>query len=189
MNAQKTSTPPKPADTDGEASGSPFGTWIINAFRGIPTSEDLRRTYFWEIRRLGAEETESLAAAKRKNRMQRLWRVQWYRSVRMLTESTKNEELEWRTVFAMIQGHRLLWWRSVGEFDSGVSPLGRLFLAGHAGLSSPSPLELRKISREDAERTVSIFGSGARTTILTESLEAKEELENAVEAALSSKQD
>lgn len=107
----------------------------------------------------------------------------------MLTQSTNNEELEWRTVFAMIQGHRLLWWRSVGEFDTGVSPLGRLFLAGHAGLSSPSPLELRKISREDVERTVSIFGSGARTTILTESLEAKEELENAVEAALSSKQD
>lgn len=167
---------------------SPIATWITNALRGLPTSEDLRRTYFWESRRLGAKETESIAAAKRKARMEKLWRVQWYRSVRMLTENT-NKELEWRTVFAMIQGHRVLWWRSVGDFDNGVPPLGRLFLAGHTGLASPSPLELRKISRDEVERVVCVFGSGERTTVLTESLEAKEELENAVEDALSSKQD
>lgn len=174
--------------TDDETEQSPVVTWISNALRGLPTSEDLRRAYFWESRRLGVKETESLAAAKRKARMQRLWKVQWYRTVRMLTHN-KNQEPEWRTVFAMIQGHRILWWRSVSEFDNGVAPLGKLFLAGHAGLSSPSPLELREISSDDVERVVSVFGSGARTTILSETLEEKEELEKAVEAALSDKQD
>jgi hypothetical protein len=89
----------------------------------------------------------------------------------------------------MIQGRRLLWWRSVGDFDSGVSPLGRLFLAGHAGLSSPSPLELREISPEEVERVVCVFGSGSRVTILAESIEAKAELDKVVEAAVSSKID
>ena len=187
MLSGKSPAPLKTADSDGDAEGSPFAIWVMNALRGLPTSEDLRRAYFWQSRRLGAKETESLAAAKRKARMQRLWRVQWYRSVRMLMH--KDEELEWRTVFAIIQGHRVLWWRSVAEFDSGVSPLGRLFLAGHAGLASPSPLELRKIKQEELERVVCVFGSGERTTILTESVEGKEELEKAVEEALSSKQD
>ena len=164
----------------------PFDTLIMNAIRGLPTSEDLRKTYFWESKRLGARETQSLAAAKRKSRMQRLWRVQWYGTVLMLTHN-KTESPEWRTVFAMIQGHRLLWWRSVSDFDSGVSPLGRLFLAGHAGLSSPSPLELREISPDDVQRAVCIFGSGSRVTVLAQSTEAKSALEKAVEAAVSSK--
>jgi hypothetical protein len=89
----------------------------------------------------------------------------------------------------MIQGHRLLWWRSAGDFDSGLSPLGRLFLAGHAGLSSPSPLELREISPEDVQRVVCVFGSGSRVTILTQSIEAKDDLEKVVEAVVTSKID
>ena len=176
----------KPNQEKGE--DIPVGTWIANALRGLPTSEDLRRTYFWESRRLGARETESIAAAKRNARMEKLWRVQWYRPVRMLTKNN-NKELEWRTVFTIVQGHRILWWRSVSDFDSGATPLGRLFLAGHAGLATPSPLELKRIDPEDVPRVVCIFGRGERTTILTESLDAKKELEKAVEVALSSKQD
>lgn len=166
----------------------PLAVWVMNAIRGLPTSEDLRRTYFWESKRRGAQETESLAAEKRKSRMQRLWRVQWSGTVRMLVV-VDDGLFEWRTVFAMIQGHRLLWWRSVGDFDSGVPPIGRLFLAGHVGLSSPSPLELREIRPEDVELVVSIFGSGSRVTILTQSIETKTDLEEAVESAVTNKTD
>lgn len=172
-----------------EPAETPLATWVMNAIRGLPTSEDLRKTYFWESKRLGARETESLAAAKRKSRMQRLWRVQWYCTARMLAHNKTEDGPDWRTVFAMIQGHRLLWWRSIGDFDSGFPPLGRLFLAGHAGLSSPSPLELREISSDEVERVVCIFGSGSRVTILANSNEAKNDLEKAVEAAVSSKID
>jgi hypothetical protein len=121
--------------------------------------------------------------------MQRLWKVQWFSTVRMLVhKDASSEHYEWRTVFAMIQGHRLLWWRSVADFDSGATPIGRLYLAGHAGLSSPSPLELRKISSGDTDRVVTIFGSGSRVTVLTQAVEAKVELEHVVEA-ISGKQD
>ena len=121
--------------------------------------------------------------------MQRLWRVQWYCTVQMLVQYAHAQRLEWRTVFAMVQGHRLLWWRSVGDFDDGLAPQGRLFLAGHAGLATPSPLELREISPDDVERVVCVFGSGARATILTQSVVAKEELELVVESAVSAKAD
>jgi hypothetical protein len=170
-------------------SESPFSTWIINALRGIPTSEDLRKTYFWESRRLGAQEMESFASEKRKLRMRQLWRVQFYRTVRILTSEKGTDKYEWRTVFVILQGHRLLWWRSLIDFDNGECPIGRIFLAGHAGLASPSPLEMRKMNADDFERVVCVFGSGARVVILAQSTDAKVELEQAVELAVSSKQD
>ena len=89
-------------------------------------------------------------------------------------------------MFTILQDNRILWWCSVADFDSGVAPLGRLVLAGHAGLATPTPLEMRHIDPDDVERVVCIFGSGERTTILTESLLVKQELENAVKIALPS---
>jgi hypothetical protein len=172
-----------------EANEKPYLIWIMNAIRGLPTSEDLRKTYFWESRRLGKLETESLSVIKRKSRMQRLWRVQWYGTVEMLIHNKKSDSSEWRIVFLMVQGHRLLWWRSINDFDSGIPPMGRLFLAGHAGLSSPSPLELREINGDDIDQVVCVFGSGSRVTILTSSLDSKFDLERSIETALLSKKD
>jgi hypothetical protein len=169
---------------------SPIVTWVVNAIRGLPTSEDLRKIYFWESRRKGAEESESLSVAKRKARMKRLWRVQWYGTTRMLLlNNKKSDSSEWRTVFVLVQGHRLLWWRSIHDFDNGIAALGRLLLAGHAGLSSPSPLELREMNTEEMDRVVCIFGSGSRVTLLTSTVETKVELESVIEAALLDKQD
>jgi hypothetical protein len=167
---------------------SPFLTWIMNAIRGLPTSEDLRKTYFWESRRIGARETETLSAAKRKSRMQRLWRVQWYGTVQMLIMH-KVGSPEWRSVFVIVQGHRLLWWRSMNDFDSGISPLDRLLLSGHAGFSSPSPLELREINPTDVDRVICIFGSSSRVTMLLSSIDVRTDIEHVVEAALSTKAD
>lgn len=170
-------------------SESPFMTWFVNAIRGLPTSEDLRKIYFWESRRKGAQESEMLSVAKRKVRMQRLWRVQWYGTALMLLFNKKSDSTEWRTVFVLVQGHRILWWRSIHDFDNGIAPLGRLLLAGHAGLSSPSPLELREMNTEEMDRVVCIFGSGSRVTLLAPSIDTKLDLENVIEGALYDKQD
>jgi hypothetical protein len=172
-----------------DSSDGRFMTWILNVTRGLPTSEDLRKTYFWESRRIGANESKSMSVAKRKSRMQRLWKVQWHGDVRMLLQNTKAIGSEWRTVFVLVQGHRLLWWRSIHDFDNGVPPIGQLFLTGHAGLSSPSPLELREIKAVDMDHVICIFGSGSRATMLAPSVDAKEELEQAIESALMKKHD
>jgi hypothetical protein len=80
-----------------------------------------------------------------------------------------------------------MWWRSVVEFDNGGTPQGRLYLAGHAGLSSPSPLELKAIDEKDASSVLCIFGNGARITLLMKSHIEKQQLEEAIEVALSAK--
>lgn len=98
----------------------PVSQWILNALRGLPTSEDLRKTYFWESRRLGAREMEAHAAKKRKSRMERLWRVQWHGTIEILTHNGGNKLLDRRNAFAWSR-------RLPRERVGGYPPSGSLF--------------------------------------------------------------
>lgn len=168
--------------------GLPIEIWVANALRGIPNSEDLRRTYFWEARREGARGAAVQESLKRSRRLRGLWRVQWNGTVRMFPgKHSTGQPLDFRSMFLVLQGHQVMWWRTVVEFDNGGIPQGRLYLAGHAGLSSPSPLELKAIDEKDASSVVCIFGNGTRITVLMKSPIEKQQLEEAIEAALSSK--
>jgi hypothetical protein len=181
-----------------EGNGSPVVVCILNALRGLPTDEDLRKTYHWDNRRNVASELELHAREKRLARLRRLWRAQWYSTMQLLvpagTESSKTKDRVTRqqsqTVFAMIQGHRFLWWHSTYEFDHGEAALGRIFLQGHAGLATPSPLELRCMDKEVASRCVCIFGRGVgrqeRITLIAPTLDVKTSLENGILFATSS---
>jgi hypothetical protein len=146
----------------------------MNAIRGLPTDEDLRKTYFWESRRRGALEKNIHAEEKRKSRLRRLWRAQWYSSAHILRPNEEGQDLHWEIIFCMIQGHRFLWWRSPEDFDNGEAPLGRIFLAGHAGLATPSPLDMRSIRQTNC-RVVCGRGEDKqeRVTILTPTVDVK----------------
>ena len=168
---------------------SPVLVWLMNAFHGLPTDEDLRKTYFWESRRFALREAEAIVNEKRKKRLRNLWRAEWYASVQMLCSGKNASDLAWASRFAVVQGHRLLWWDSVSDFDSGNAPTGRVLLAGHAGLATPSPLELKKIKEGELDKVVSLFGRGSKVTMLLPSIDLKIRLERAVENALTSKRD
>lgn len=167
--------------------------WLMNAIRGLPTDEDLRKTYYWESRRLGCQEMESQAEEKRKARLRRLWKATWYSSVHMLRALDGSTLLSRDAVFAMIQGHRFLWWRSVRDFDNGEAPIGRIFLAGHAGIATPSPLEMRAMSDDEVPRVVIVFGRGTegqeKHAILTPDISVKDSFERAVALSAASKSD
>jgi hypothetical protein len=98
----------------------PVSQWILNALRGLPTSEDLRKTYFWESRRLGAREMEAHPAKKRKSRMERLWRVQWHGTIEILPHNGGNKLLDRRNAFAWSR-------RLPRERVGGYPPSGSLF--------------------------------------------------------------
>ncbi|CAM9661559.1 unnamed protein product, partial [Phaeothamnion confervicola] len=44
------------------------------------------------------------------------------------------------------QGRRLAWWSSQAELENGHAAERQLLLHGHAGVTSPSPLELREVA-------------------------------------------
>ena len=175
-----------------ETASLPILIWIMNAFRGLPTQEDLRKTYFWESRRRGFIESEKYANQKRRSRLRQLWKAQWHNAVKLRINSD-GKRSQWENVFAIIQGHRFLWWRSVLDFDNGELPSGRIFLSGHAGLTGPSPLEMRELVAEELPLTVAIFGRGIsgqeRVMLLASDASMKQSLENAILGAAADKAD
>ena len=99
-----------------------------------------------------------------------------------------------KPVFAVVQGHRFIWWGSVDEFDDGELPLGKLILSGHAGLGGPSPIEMRELDRDkELPLCLTIFGRGSigqeRVTILLPDQIVKDDLENVILHSASFKSD
>lgn len=177
------------------------GNPIENLFLSIPTDEDLRRTYFWEARRMGEKEREKFAIAKRQTRLEKLWKAKWHGALELKekkseqpTFPTSSKSWSWEPAFALLEGHRFIWWRSEKHFDTGEAPLGEIFFAGHSGLAGLSPLDLRELTKEEIPFVVSIFGRGSQSqqkiTLLAPSAEVKDTLENAVlDASMGAKAD
>jgi hypothetical protein len=178
---------------DAAGESSPIVTWMVNAFRGLPTDEDVRKTYFWECRRHALRKHSEAAESKRNARLQRLWKAQFYSTVSLFTLKDDGRSVSRSPVFCMIQGHRFLWWLSVEGFDAGEEPIGLIFLSGHAGLATPSPLELRLLDKDEMTRVVCIFGRGrdaqVRVTLIAPSEDVRTKLEHGVSFATSEKTD
>ncbi|GKY94104.1 hypothetical protein MPSEU_000376800 [Mayamaea pseudoterrestris] len=167
---------------------SRYGTWLRNAFLGLPTDEDIRKTYFWDTRRNQEELHAIRTTEKRTARLKRLWRAQWYSQVLILRIANDGTG-EKRSGFAIIQGRRFIWWSSVEDFDNGEEYSGHVNLTGHAGLATPSPVEMRFLDQEDFCRVVCIFGHQEKVTVVAPSESVKDKLELAVHFATSCKQD
>uniref|UniRef100_A0A7S4W2P0 C2 domain-containing protein n=1 Tax=Ditylum brightwellii TaxID=49249 RepID=A0A7S4W2P0_9STRA len=178
-------------DENKEAKDNPFVVKFINFFRAIPTDEDLRRTYFWEARRVGEREREKLATKKRTLRLEKLWHTQWSGNIKLKDKisgakvgGTSQRSWDWEDIFAILEGHRFIYWRDVKHFDDGEEPLGQIFFAGHSGLAGLSPLDLRELTKDEIPLVVSIFGRGVREqqkiSVLTLNEDEKNQLEDAV---------
>lgn len=178
---------------------NPLAIKITNAIRSIPTNEDLRKTYFWESRQLGTETAKKYALEKRESRLKKLWKAKWHSSIKILIQDDERDQRKQFTfnlkpIFAVVQGHRFIWWDSVDEFDDGELPSGKVILSGHAGLGGPSPIEMRELDREsELPLCLTIFGRGShdqeRVTILLPDKNAKEDLENVIIHSASFKSD
>jgi hypothetical protein len=172
----------------------PYMTRIVNFFQGIPTDEDLRRYYFWEAVKVGEQEREILATKKRTARLTKLWKAEWFGHIELksknhLASGDDRRQWEWRPIFAIVQGHRFIWWLSEKDFDEGENPSGQIFFAGHSGLAGLSPLELRELEQKEIPLVVNLFGRDAMKTgqqvqtkisMLCPDIIAKESLEKAV---------
>lgn len=169
----------------------PISTRIFNFFKSIPTNEDLRRYYFWEARKVGANEKKVWAAKRRNGRLTKLYQAQWFGKLELKTPNTlapteDDRHWDWISIFAIIQGHRFVWWQSENDFDDGENPAGQLFFAGHSGLAGLSPLEIREFKKNEIEKVVNIFGRGIgakgqfKISLLVEDNTMKEKLEAAV---------
>jgi len=142
---------------------SPISTWITNAFRSIPTDEDLRKTYFWEGRRIGEQACSKIRMEKRITRLTKLWNAKWFSSVKLRIECQEGNLDDWQWqdgYFAVVLGRRLMIWTSETDFDAGEIPYKQLYFSGHAGIAGLSPIELRHLNEDEVKRATNIFGRG-----------------------------
>ena len=177
-------------DDDVKDGYDPIITRILNFFKSIPTNEDLRRCYFWETRRVGDREREIWAKKRRTRRLTKLYQARWFGKLELKTPnntaSENGRDWDWITIFAIIKGHRFVWWKSDKDFDNGENPAGQIFFAGHSGLASLSPLELRELQKNEIKNVVNIFGRGSggkgqlKISLLVSDQAQKENLESAV---------
>jgi len=127
------------------------------------------------------------ATNKRMARLTRLWNAHWYGNLYLKKPSSAGDsgrKWTWESVFVVVQGHRIVWWRDERQFDEAETPIGHILLSGHAGLAGLSPLDLRELRNDEAERTVNVFGRGCggqqKVGFLTMDCNEKSLLEGAI---------
>ncbi|VEU38305.1 unnamed protein product [Pseudo-nitzschia multistriata] len=186
-------------EEDKNGKGSPFAIKVANAIRSIPTNEDLRKAYFWESRQLGTAKAKKYTVEKRESRLKKLWKAKWHSTMKILVQDNEMDNnqqpvFQWDSGFAVVQGHRFIWWKSVNDFDDGELPSGKVIMSGHAGLGGPSPIEMRKLDKEkELPLCLTIFGRGSggqeRITMLLPERSVKQNLENTILHSASFKRD
>lgn len=130
-----------------------------------------------------------MADKKRSARLIKLWNANWYGVLELKVpnlvsrQEDGEKQWDWVKIFAVIQGHRFIWWSSEKDFDDGNDPVGQIFFSGHSGLAGLSPLDLRE-HQSVIPMIVGIFGRGMggqqKLLLLTSETSIKEDLEVAV---------
>jgi hypothetical protein len=161
-----------------------WGNPVLNLISSVPTGEDLRRNYFWESFRRGQVEKNVMEKKRREARLREIWKAKFARCVKLRMEG----EGGWKSVFLVLQSHRIIWFKDEKDFDDGELSIGMLLFVGHSGLSGLSPLELKVMSREEGMHCVTVFGRGEegsegktdqmKRTFLCKDMEEKQLLED-----------
>ena len=104
------------------------------------------------------------------------------------------KEQGWQPVYLVVQGKRVMWYKSEQDCDNGGTSEGMISLLGHAGLTSASPLEIKELGIDIAKLLVVVFGKNIekqqeKISILLPDLRSKDLLESEIMSILDYKQD
>lgn len=123
------------------------------------------------------------------------WGDPWGAKGREISDSVTNSEVKsisghWKSVYAVLQGERLVWWSSEVDIDDGKACQGQLLLYGHAGTTQASPVICRELGVQLQggsydSRLVCVFGrdtngSPMRCTLLCTDATSKETLSHEI---------
>ena len=134
-------------------------TFLRNLWLSLPTHDDLRRIYASEHLAEKARRDAARASALRLAASQGLWRAQWQGAVRRRGNGSES----WADAYLILAGSLLAWWDSEARMEAEEPPRGAIWLKGHAGVTDPSPTEIRNLKSRgvDVARVVAVFGQAA----------------------------
>ena len=127
------------------------------------------------------------------------WRDPWGTKARDTSDNNSQNNMrdaqgDWRAVYAVLQGQRLVWWSNECDIDEGKACQGQLLLYGHAGTTQASPVISRELGlglgmqlqgNNYDSRLVCVFGrditgSPMRCTLLCTDSSNKESLSHEI---------
>lgn len=132
----------------------PAGSLPSNLLAAVANDEDLRRSYTTEAKAFGQRQEAMAKKRRRRARLRALFNCQWEGSVRVRAGTSAT----WASGgFTVLQGRRVLWWRSERDLEGGRPAAAQLLLQGHAGVTAPSPKDVMDMGGSEA-RLLAVFG-------------------------------
>ena len=169
----------------------PFDTRLNNLLEALPNDDELELVYESERNMHIKKVTEKHRSRLKRAKLSLTFECLWDGKVRLRDNigvvSTRGKSDTWEVMYMVVQGHRLVWWRSDSDVDAGKAPVGQLLLQGHAGVSHASPMDIKELG--DNGRLLTVFGKDVsgiqkKVTVLCDSSSSCQSLSVAVIGAL-----
>jgi hypothetical protein len=132
--------------------GNEYVIRFQNVVNSLPNDDDLEQIYTNERKIFFEAQEKQKKKEFRECLLSATLPIIWCGSVQLKASSGNSitqsgSGSEWSMMYLIIQGKRILWWKSASEVEEGRSPpLGQMILTGFAGITQVSPLDLRMVS-------------------------------------------
>ena len=155
---------------------------IQNVMEALPNDDDIQQAYSREQKTYLKQKEDELKLKMRSAKLNLIFTSLWLGSVQIKAIGIGNGVI-WSEGYAVLQETRFVWWLKEEDIDEGKSPQGQLLLFGHAGVTQPSPVDVREIG--DEGRLVTIFGRDPdgmphKWTLVCKTADAKTQLVQSV---------
>jgi len=184
----------------------PFKSRVYNLLSSIPNDDDLTAIYADERASLMLTHDQKLKHQRQIYKLNMVQACLWQGFVGIGREAkaahTKKRQSHdskqakvsgisnsnrWDERFLVVQGYRLVWWASEDDVDAGKGPIDEVLLHGHAGITQPSPVDIKELG--DDQRLIAVFGRDAfglplKRTILCQNPTACQQLKEVVNGIL-----
>jgi len=161
---------------------------FFNTIETLPNDDDIQNAYNREQKAYLNTKNDEEKLRMRHGKLNLIFRSVWQGYVQIKSLGIGNGVV-WLNAYLVLQETRIVWWLKEDEIDAGKAPQQQLLLFGHAGITQPSPVDVREIG--DDSRLVTIFGRDShgiphKWTVLCRDVESRETLILAVNSIVDS---
>ena len=179
-----------------EPGGNASQIRFSNLLQSIANDDDLEQLYSKERKTALRDWQKQKADMIRKRQLEVVFKSAWegyckikYADMSRGAGSAGQQQQQWEDAYLVAQGRRLVWWSNKRSIKEGRPCSGQVLLFGHAGLTQPSPVDVREVGEEHVTRLLAVFGSDAagapqKCTVLCRDSIAAAALSGAVQALL-----
>ncbi len=133
----------------------PIVTRFFNLLEAVPNDDDLDKTYSEKRSQFMKNLEEEKKETVKWGRLNMIYACVWSGHVRIKGLSALAGGSTWDKRYMVLQGRRMVWWTNDEDMEV-HAPTGHLLLYGHAGITQPSPVDMREVGGDG--KLLAVFG-------------------------------